>query len=76
MAPSTANGTSAPTDYVIQYKLKGTSTWKTFKDPVSATRSATVTGLTSGKYYQFRVSAKNWAGTGSVSAASGYIKSK
>jgi len=75
-APSTSGGMSAPTDYVVQYKLKGTSTWKTFKDAVSATRSATVTGLTSGKYYQFRVYPKNWAGTGSVSTASGYIKSK
>ena len=34
-APSTSNGTSAPTDYVVQYKLKGTTTWKTFR-----TRSA------------------------------------
>ena len=75
-APSTSNGTSAPTDYVIKYKLKGSTTWKTFKDSVSATRSATITGLTTGKYYQFRVYPKNWAGTGSASTASGYIKSK
>lgn len=75
-APSTSNGTSAPTDYTIQYKLKGTTTWKTFKDTVTATRSVVVTGLTSGKYYQFRVYPKNWAGTGAVSTASGYIKSR
>ena len=75
-APSTTNGTSAPKDYTIQYRLKGTTTWKTFSDPVTATRSATVTGLSSGKYYQFRVLPKNWAGTGTPSATSLYIKSK
>ncbi|MGC4175712.1 fibronectin type III domain-containing protein [Demequina sp.] len=75
-APSTSNGTSAPTDYVVQYRVKGSSTWKTFKDSVTATRSATVTGLTSGKYYYFRVYPKNWAGTGTVSASSSAIKSK
>ena len=75
-APSTSNGTSAPKDYVIQYRLKGTSTWKTFKDSVSTSRTVTVTGLSRGKYYQFRVQPKNWAGAGTASAASGYIKSK
>ena len=31
-APSTAYGTATPSDYVIKYRLKGTSTWKTFRD--------------------------------------------
>jgi len=75
-APSTSNGTSKPKDYVIQYRLKGTSTWKTFKDSVSTKTSVTVTGLTKGKQYQFRVQPKNWAGKGKVSAASAYIKVK
>jgi len=75
-APSTSNGASAPSDYLIQYRLKGATAWTTFKDTVSTARSVTVTGLKPGKYYQFRVYPKNWAGTGSVSAASAYIKSK
>jgi alpha-tubulin suppressor-like RCC1 family protein len=75
-APSTSNGTSAPKDYAIQYRLKGSTTWRTFADTVTATRSATVTGLTSGKYYQFRVLPKNWAGTGASSLTSSYIKSR
>ena len=75
-APSTTNGTSAPKDYTIQYRLKGSTTWRTFADTVTATRSATVTGLTSGKYYQFRVLPKNWAGTGTSSLTSSYIKSR
>jgi len=75
-APSTSNGTSKPKDYVIQYKLKGTSTWKTFEDSVSTKTSVTVTGLTKGKQYLFRMQPVNWAGKGKVSAASAYIKVK
>jgi alpha-tubulin suppressor-like RCC1 family protein len=75
-APSTSNGTSAPKDYYVYYQLKGTSTWKKFADAVSSSRSATVTGLTSGKYYRFKVVPVNWAGAGASSAASAYIKSK
>ena len=45
-APSASNGASAPKDYYIYYQLKGSTTWKKFTDPVTATRSATVTGLT------------------------------
>jgi alpha-tubulin suppressor-like RCC1 family protein len=75
-APSTSNGTSAPTDYTVQYRLKGTSTWKTFKDAVSSSRTATVTGLTSGKYYEYRVLPKNWAGTGTTSATASAVKTK
>lgn len=75
-APSTSNGTSVPTDYTIQYRLKGTSTWKTFKDAVSSSRSATVTGLTSGKYYEYRVLPRNWAGTGTTSATASAVKTK
>ena len=75
-APSTSNGTSAPKDYIIKYRIKGTTTWKTFTDAVSTSRSATVTGLTSGKYYEFRVYAKNWAGTGAASSTSTAIKAR
>jgi len=75
-APSTSNGTSAPTDYTVQYRLKGASAWSTFKDPVSAKTGATVTGLKTGKYYEFRVVPKNWAGSGSVSATATAVKVK
>ena len=75
-APSTTNGASTPKDYYVYYQLKGSSAWKKFADPVTTTRSATVTGLTAGKYYRFKVVPVNWAGAGSSSAVSGYIKSK
>ncbi len=65
-APSASNGASI-TDYVIQYRKSGSSTWLTFNDGVKTSRSATVTGLSSGSTYQFRVQAKNDWGTGASS---------
>lgn len=55
-----ANGGAAITDYTIQY-WDG-STWKAFNDGVSANTSATVTGLTNGTGYLFRLSATNERG--------------
>lgn len=75
-APSTSSGTSAPSDYVIQYRLKGKSAWTTFKDGKSTAKKVTVKKLKSGKTYQFRVVPKNWAGTGKASAVSANIKVK
>jgi hypothetical protein len=65
-APSTANGASIK-DYVIQYRRKGTTTWLTFDDGVRTTRTAVVTGLTTGRTYQFLIRAKNDWGTGGAS---------
>jgi len=65
-APATTNG-SAVTDYIIEYRKKGTTAWKTFADGVKTTRSAVVTGLTSGTTYELRVRAKNAWGTGATS---------
>ena len=65
-APATANG-SVVKDYVVQYRKLGATTWKTFVDGVRITRSAVVTGLTSGTTYQFRVQGKNDWGTGAPS---------
>jgi hypothetical protein len=66
VAPST--GGSAITDYVVEYKLSSGSTWNAFADGTSTATTATVTGLTVGATYDFRVSAMNTVGTGAVSA--------
>jgi uncharacterized repeat protein (TIGR02543 family) len=57
-----SDGGSAITDYVIEYSVEGSGTWTTFADGVSTATSATVTGLTAGNAYEFRVSAKNLIG--------------
>jgi len=57
-APSN-NGGSAITDYVVQYSGNGGATWATFSDGTSTATTATVTGLTNGSPYVFRVAASN-----------------
>jgi hypothetical protein len=61
-APSNTGGVSL-TDYVVQYSTDQ-SNWTTFSDGTSTTPSATVTGLTGGTNYYFRVAAVNSVGTG------------
>lgn len=59
------------TDYVVEYKLTSEpTTWTTFSDGTSTVLSATVTGLTNGSSYDFRVKAVNAIGNGAVSATS------
>ncbi len=65
-APNT--GGSAITDYVVEQFDPDTSTWTILTDGVSATTTYTVTGLTNGTSYSFRVSAKNLIGTGTASS--------
>ena len=65
-----ANGGSAITDYLIQYSSNSGSSWTTFADGTSASTTATVTGLTNGTSYVFRVAAVNIAGAGDYSSAS------
>ena len=64
---SGSNGGSSITDYLIEYSTDG-STWSTFSDGTSSSASATVTGLTNGTAYSFRVSAVNSVNTGSASS--------
>lgn len=61
--PSSTGG-SAITDYTVEYKLASAATWTSFTDGVSSSTGATVTGLTSGESYDFRVAAVNVIGTG------------
>ena len=62
-----SNGGSSITDYLIEYSTDG-STWSTFNDGTSSSSSATVSGLTNGTAYSFRVSAINSVSTGSASS--------
>ena len=62
-APTNTGG-AAITDYVVQYSTDQSS-WTTFADGTSTATTATVTGLTGGTNYYFRVAAVNSTGTGS-----------
>jgi hypothetical protein len=62
-----SNGGSNITDYLVQYSTDN-STWTTFADGTSTATSATVTGLTNGTLYYFRVSAINAVNTSSASS--------
>ena len=61
------------TDYTIQYSSNSGSTWTTFTRAASTATSATVTGLTNGTAYTFKVSATNGIGTGSYSTPSSAV---
>ena len=61
-APTNTGGVSL-TDYVVQYSTDQAN-WTTFSDGTSTTPSGTVTGLTGGTNYYFRVAAVNSVGTG------------
>ena len=61
------DGGSAITDYVVEYKTSVGAEWSIFATPVSTATSATVTGLSNGTSYDFRVSAVNAVGQGSPS---------
>lgn len=59
----------APTGYIVQYKRSSDpdSAFTTFSTPSSATTIETVTGLTNGILYSFRIAATNASGTGPFS---------
>lgn len=70
----TENGGSAITDYVVEYRVATSGSWTTFSDGVSTTTSATVTGLTAGSSYEFRVTAKNLIGNSLASFTSPVVE--
>ncbi len=62
----TDNG-SAITDYTVQYRVQGDTSWTTFADGVSTATTATITSLSAGTTYEARVAAVNTVGTGAWS---------
>ena len=69
-----SDGGAAITDYSVEYRKVGESTWSSFQDGVSTATSVTVSGLTGSSLYEFRVSAWNsqqggWSARESVIAA-------
>ena len=63
-----SDGGSPITDYIVQYKPTADSTWQTFADGTSANTNTTVTSLTNGTQYDFRVRAVNSVGEGNNSS--------
>jgi methionine-rich copper-binding protein CopC len=62
-------GGPALIDYTITYSSDGGTSWTTASDGTSTTAAATITGLSNGVLYQFRVAAVNSFGTGTTSTA-------
>ena len=65
--PSDAGG-AVISDYVIQQSAAG-GAWTTVTDGVSGATGATITGLTNGRSYAYKVAAVNSAGQGAFSGA-------
>jgi len=63
-APTVTGGGGGISDYHIEYSADAGVTYSRFIDAVSTTASITVTGLTNGTLYRFRVSALNASDVG------------
>ena len=72
IAPSDI-GTSAITDYVVEYSTDGGTSWTAFPHAASAAASIVVTGLNNGTSYVFRVAGINTAGQGDFSPPSSAV---
>ena len=57
------------TDYLVQYQVSGGQLWTTFNDGTSTNNFMTVTGLSSGTTYNFKVAARNNSGTSAYSSS-------
>ncbi|MDP3972474.1 MAG: fibronectin type III domain-containing protein [Candidatus Nanopelagicales bacterium] len=68
-----SDGGALITDYLVQYQPAAGGDWVTVADPVSSATSATITGLTNGTGYVFRVAALNSAGVGGYSPVSAVV---
>ena len=68
-APASTGG-SPITNYLVKYSSNNGVTWTTFVRPASTATSCTVTGLTNGTPYVFKVIARNAVGSSLPSAHS------
>jgi hypothetical protein len=57
------DGGSSISDYTVEFRLSGTSTWELFEDEISTLDFVVVTGLQPDTSYEFRVGAMNESGT-------------
>lgn len=72
-SPPSKDGGDA-VDYVIEYRRRGSPTWKRANSvPVQETNFS-VTGLKEGDEYEFRITAQNKAGLGPSSEVSQVVK--
>jgi hypothetical protein len=72
-APNGVIAQAPITDYSVQFKTAAASTWEQVSRTASTATSQTVTGLTNGTAYVFRVATKNGVGTGTSTAASSSV---
>ena len=68
-APSAPAGYEI-TDYTVEHSSDDGQTWAPFDHPTSTDPNLTLTGLTAGETYRFRVTSENNAGTGASATSS------